>query len=1637
MADEDPLHHGNTVTILSNKYGLVSGRIIYRDLNMVRLMSNDASDRAIELPMTADGSSFAPELGVSDIYVDSFQPSDYYVDTLGAQEGEFLEFFTADGIEAAAPGVVAAIIKTQSEDALRLVDGRVLSFGGNGPELPIVVIRVTTKKGPEEKTEEKAAQEPPKVDQIDILALLRGVLPTATVEVIPSAERTFPDSIQREEMLQDLLADIPEKQRTNPRRIRLVEREVDLALALKNRTTLRNADGRSMGPNTEMIETFKDAVRQTVMAAAIPIVKAAKILNIDSVPADAQYKPTDVAPRSLAQNESDSELLAHIYLNGAAPEFSGSLVEKAKGLGFFSYMYDLFERDAHTLIGTEGTGWTEDQDVLRTAGLNDPVQGLSKNLTELAKVTPAFLLSDVTDRSMRVLTSDISVHLKSGVRSLVAPSDPSTVEGYVILPIKAALSLRPPKNPGDLPTALLYSANSTADNLPTIAQTLRDLHSQDADPLHAWTLSDKDVHIADWLLKVLPYAIHPSEAMGPRTPQLLSILDALGVGNRDLSPPVHDVVMNWVAKSQRMWRTLLKEKRASVQAVLDSEGDLAFDTLNPESLLFVPASEKRAAALQGLIDEFGKRNPSIKGAWSMITASLLTEAQGDGLPLLYSYIQKTDGLVETVDEVNASAALKASQAFIVKRKALQGLELRSLKAAPEVSKCSHVPRLEKIRNVTDVLKRSRLLRDFVEKYQGPRVGSWMTCALCNGGCVCYHEIMELEALAQPSRLDSIQKQILVIFGGERYEGKIVCKNCGQALQDIDYDQHVEFDDDGHAVLGRSVLTEEQLADVTEGIKLDAPAALTFASKTQQEIAEALQVIVDRAGIRISEAIIRRIVRYVDIYVGARAPPPAAYEAQRAKALASAATKIKAATGTDVGTVDVPTYAAVLDQLRVTALTGLVALALQTADPPLEITTPFALCEFSRGGWPLEPEAPKDGKGSVLYMSCVVASIQRDHPPWRNLAWAGLSKLDTRRTAVLKAVISSLSIIVVGDPKTGPLTFTPEIRTDLVRAQTDVDRQTKQAMVSLQDTLTHGFRPEANPPSVQRPSLEKNPLPAVEAALKAGGPTAELRQQLRGAMQNLALSNISTLHSAAASGLSGSQISTTDAVCCPTPLQDVKLAGQTSIGLAYRLLDQKGTHLWQKYSEAEREIIEQSVDESIYFKLFLRFCYTGPFPGRNHEFSVGNVCRQCGLDLKESPDTINVDKDGAGILARQEGALKVEITAAAFEALSTLVRRNKKLRPKEGPVADQSWKVGLQRILALSTNEFSEFATVLKDVLEAQMPPHDSEKDEDIQARAIAWGPMAVLHDELKAQIVDRVGPLAPRQSGKIAEARAREAVIAFQTFDKILEDPFVEGPRNLLEYWCTKVSAAGRGFGVTTVAGAKWFKISQKHNEQLNALLLENSAWYGGDIPEAMRPVLVKMSERLAPFIRTWISSVRPGAWTVEEARLVLRCIVYQVWRDSVSTTSWFYEDIVIAADRETVAAALSNWTRALLIHMKRQVFKYDKETIRRILQERAELERTSVVKEFEDIKDDDQRAAELIKKGFRIGRWGVGKNLQKYDSDLFEFESEQRLRMGIADAPVDPLLLEGAQPQVEDFGLAAAGGAEAGYDVVQDTSED
>jgi hypothetical protein len=91
---------------------------------MVRIVPEEASDRAIEFPMTENGSAFAPELGVTDIDIYEVFDSDYYVDFLGARIGEVLEFFTVDGTEAAPVGEVVEVIKSTSKDSIKLKDGR-------------------------------------------------------------------------------------------------------------------------------------------------------------------------------------------------------------------------------------------------------------------------------------------------------------------------------------------------------------------------------------------------------------------------------------------------------------------------------------------------------------------------------------------------------------------------------------------------------------------------------------------------------------------------------------------------------------------------------------------------------------------------------------------------------------------------------------------------------------------------------------------------------------------------------------------------------------------------------------------------------------------------------------------------------------------------------------------------------------------------------------------------------------------------------------------------------------------------------------------------------------------------------------------------------------------------------------------------------------------------------------------------------------------------------------------------------------------------------------------------------------------------------------------------------------------------
>ena len=1678
----DPLHIGNLIGILSDLYGYTVGRVVYRDLEMVRIVPQEASDRAVEFPLTDGGASFIPELGVGTVELLEVQPSNYYVDFLGARPGEILEFFTAEGGEAAPSGEVAEVIKSKSKDSIKLTDGRVLKFRGIGPQAPIAVIRVRTAANM--PAADAGAGADAGVDagiavaaaarQTELFALLRSVLPAATVEVVPTAERSYPDSMQREDMFQDLLASVSEKKRSNQRRIRAIEREVDILISLKNKSLRRAGSGVVIGPAPHAIVTIKDALSQAMNAlpAAIPIVQAARVLNLDT-DEGGDYNPTDVAPRVLSDVEKSAVDLAELY-------FENKELPAVIGRGFFAFTQHLLSHDQSVLVGPVGKPWITDQDVIRTAGPDTAVQGLSTNLPngdscnpnadEKVCVSLAFLEKTVPDRYVRVLTEDSHIHHKTGAENVVAPGDPSTVTGYVILPPKAAMALRPPTRYGELQSSLQYS-DLVSSYIPSTSWVLRDLHTvEPGSPLHAWTLTLEaaaTTTVADWLTSVIKYVVHPLDALAPRSPRMMALLDTLGLGTSDLTGELTAVLDGFMKDSQKTWRSLLKERRVEIQKALDTEPPRTYQSVTgPDATLW--SSLQTAASLTELLADIRRRNPSIAEAPTLIAASLLTEAQGDATPLVWSEIARLDGrpAIADLDPVLAAESLAKSRSYTLRRQALKARDLLAISAsAPVKSTCTHAERLEAVRNVSDVLQRSRLLRDFIEEFQGPKSGDWMTCVICKQNCVCYHELMELEALAQPSRLVTIQKQIMIKFAGGRQGRQIVCKNCGLGLQDIDYDDHVEFDDDGRPISSASILTDEQIQEVGESSwkRIVATAgtapvsnSVAFATLGQQDLGAALTIILDRGGLLADPEVIRRIVRYADLYVSLRAPPQGAYEVQRSRLLTASTTKIKVSAGSTTAVVDVPTYAALLDQLRVSALIALTALSLQIATPPILVNNPLPLCVFSRGGYPYEPAEKPDGVGALSYISCVVASIQRDSVPWRHMKWSGEPKLEPRKRDALKMGLVAMQIILGADAKSAPLSFTPEIRQMLVKAQTDVVAAKERSLVSLTDELPVGFRPEPFPAKMARPSIERDPLPPIEAALAAGESTAAMIPSIATAMRQDAIASVGILHETATAAVAltkaAGQKAAMDATCCPVRFADIRPLERGSLVKAHSLLahsipskTSSGTHLWPTYETPVPEPIDQSIEEGVLFKLFLKFCYSGPSVGDSHAFSTGSICRTCGLALGKPVDLIDFAKEGAAILAAQQGRLRVEVTRASFSALSEAIRRRRILTAPAPLRSQPSCLVGLRAFTAIAREAATNSGRVLADQLDPVLEGLAREGLDPVDeiARAEKWEAFSLYAIGLRNEIGDKIGPLVALGTGRQEMARAREAQTAMALFDTMTEDPFGEGPRVLQEYWCAKVAAAGLNYAIKNVKGALWAAISGKHDALISKIVAANSVWYGGTLTPASKTILLSIPKTVGPLLRAWMSQVRPSTsptgtsfWTVKEAQLVLRTIVLQAWRDALMTSSHVYDEMADPASREAASMGVADWSRALMFHVKNQFVRFSKDAIKRVLQDRAQLERETIVKEFEEVKDDDERAAQYISKTLKIGRWAQGALVKTLDADQFEFEAEQRHRMGIVDAPVDPILLEGAvagPAAVEDFGLGGGNaGPEDGYDADQ-----
>jgi hypothetical protein len=115
---------------------------------------------------------------------------------------------------------------------------------------------------------------------------------------------------------------------------------------------------------------------------------------------------------------------------------------------------------------------------------------------------------------------------------------------------------------------------------------------------------------------------------------------------------------------------------------------------------------------------------------------------------------------------------------------------------PEPNMCPHVAQLRTVRKVKDQTDRFAVLTKFLVKYQGRREENWIMCNTCDKELLCVHERNQIQAFLSPKEKDQLQKEMFINFSDGVFQGHFICRNCGQPMQELGYDTHMEYNDDG-------------------------------------------------------------------------------------------------------------------------------------------------------------------------------------------------------------------------------------------------------------------------------------------------------------------------------------------------------------------------------------------------------------------------------------------------------------------------------------------------------------------------------------------------------------------------------------------------------------------------------------------------------------------------------------------------------------------------------------------------------------------------------------------------------------------------------------------------------------------------
>ena len=1662
MANEEDLvpELGDFVTIHSDLYKTTTGIIIYRDGALIRLRPVNSTQTVVDFPIDAETGLFQPSLGVNELLIHTKRSDPHFSKQLGVLPGERLELLDAEGKMIEPTVTVFEVIATDEYDAIRLEDGRILDFQFLGPPPPYALLRpraapeAEAVAGIEADVEELPDEAFPDIDV--------ALLPAALVEEIPSEERTYSDSIQREDMFVSLLTDHTPERQKDPKIMSKLYRLTDVMLAMKNSLLQRDESGAPLlgsKPFDYTASTVQEALEKQTngapLSALIPIAAVKKVLYTD----DEDRDLTDVVLRN--------DTISLMNALTAANTFS---VDKDEGNPFITYINDLLRATAAYKSVVDGKKLSVDQDVMRSQMPPTPVQGFPTTGPAFTRDRPpapvpllANALGTVSKTDARLLGPSRIRNPKTNSTYVVAPADTAEVVGHMLIS-KELLDWRSPIRTNNLLWDVANSETSRSKRM-TFSLAAGDLWTKGDEESQRSILPGDTTLLKDELQK------RCNSALQYNSRGLVTVMDSLGLRNLEVTEDLLEPISSAIVSGTTVWDAAYKALGAAAIERLKTPSVPVVEAVAPA--VWTEAVLKNET-VQPFIDAIKQKETTLKDYDLLLANDVYSLAGGTLGPF-------TSGLLGGIDTVALEAAFKNETAREDRNKATSRENAKLLRAAPDINPCIHVKELEKTRSIRDDSKRMIMFDKFMKKFSGGQKGNYISCGNCNKDLVCKHEVLMLNEYLNPGRAVALHKTLLLDFAGPVFEGAYICKTCGQKIMELEYDTHLEFDDEGRPLVGRGVVEVDEEDEFNAALAADAEADIPFKG-AQRKLYFQLRALFELCGMALELDVYKRSVASLNSYIDAFVSTEEAYNAAQERAKAAAAKAQKRFTG-------IP-YINFQSTQIVGAVGALAVLELQTNPINVPIAAPG--CVLSRSGFPLDGVDPATaGTGALDYVACALASVKRDDVPWNKVFWSAETdtkrRVDQSKNTVLLALSKLLAIQLKGMPAAPvPLDNVTQLYRDLMDAARSRGNAagtgvTGEALASTGDKLPPAFRP-----------LQRMIIQDTEAIGNVGrfqknvesGDILPIRKVTYDRQHALNMKLVAEFHgAAAASGVVQENNPCSESVCCTKTLAALQLVGNGigSLGLPEAVVAEAdvlknaasavarrdpavsntGTHIYVPWSAPQQANVQPTPDESVYYKLFLKNCYSGRKYGSVHEFNDLYKCRNCGFSYPPELVYMNV-AEITETGKKQETAIETmmkereRLALAAFSAQGVEINEQK-FRELEEAIRNR------RLIAAVAPVEVTKFFDSLEQI---KIYLFDCDRSAIEDWESFIGGMNKIIAEKRAGP--QRLGPLVDfsrRYDTLLTNFRAvlgadkREQKRIAAALDSLAAITSSGDPhtviRTLNSQFVVVAQQVATQFKFRNPPLRKWFpSVNRNHAEALKNIwdvfgkVTADTIAAVDDLSEGAKGVattaLLRFAAAFGPILQIWNEELRPTiGFTPEEYTHALRWTLFTMLSHLTNGTSTFYQGSPSATVTAEAVKAVNEWIVLAATTSGNIIQKYvlSDEEIRSRVNARTEQEKAMFIAKL-DKQEQEMRKLDLVKKKLKIGDWAVGgQNLFKYNKNMFEFERAQRAAMGLPEFTEDitgplPARAEGAE--VVEF-TAEVHGMEEGvlHRAVQDEDED